>query len=322
MSKVIMKLEDIRTYYYLRKGLFKTLVVKAVDGVSLEFRAGETTAIVGESGCGKSTLGRTSLKLIEPTSGKIIFEGKDITHYKGDLKWFRKKAQIIFQDPFQALNPYHSIYRILSEPLEIFGERKREVIEEKIVNALEEVKMHPPEEFLTKYPHMLSGGQRQRICIARALLLGPIYLVADEPVSMIDASSRAEILTLFRNIQKSRDLAIMYITHDIATTKYFSDWIAIMYAGKIIEYGPTREVLRNPLHPYTKALIEAVPDPDPENRFKIRPVIPGEPPNPINPPPGCRFHVRCPKRFDPCDKKEPPLKKVKKDHYVACFLFT
>lgn len=322
MSRTIMKLEDIKTYYYLRKGLFKTLVVKAVDGVSLEFRAGETTAIVGESGCGKSTLGRTSLKLVEPTSGRIIFEGKDITNYKGDLRWFRKKAQIIFQDPFQALNPYHSVYRILSEPLEIFGERKREVIEEKIVNVLEEVKMHPPEEFLTKYPHMLSGGQRQRICIARALLLDPIYLVADEPVSMIDASSRAEILTLFRNIQKSRDLAIMYITHDIATTKYFSDWIAIMYAGKIIEYGLTREVLKKPLHPYTQALIEAVPDPDPENRFKIRPVVPGEPPNPINPPPGCRFHVRCPKRLDPCGKEEPSLKEVEKNHCVACFLFT
>jgi len=317
-----MKLEDIKTYYYLRKGLFKTLVVRAVDGVSLEFRAGETTAIVGESGCGKSTLGRTSLKLIEPTSGKIIFEGKDITHLKGDLKWFRKKAQIIFQDPFQALNPYHSIYRILSEPLEIFGEKKRDVIEEKIIKALEEVRMHPPEEFLTKYPHMLSGGQRQRICIARALLLDPIYLVADEPVSMIDASSRAEILTLFRSIQKSRELAIMYITHDIATTKYFSDWIAIMYAGKIIEYGPTVKVLKSPLHPYTQALIEAVPDPDPENRFRMRPVIPGEPPNPISPPPGCRFHLRCPKRFDPCDKKEPPLREVEKNHYVACFLFT
>ena len=322
MSRTIMKLEDIKTYYYLRKGLFKTLVVRAVDGVSLEFRAGETTAIVGESGCGKSTLGRTSLKLIEPTSGKIIFEGKDITHLKGDLKWFRKKAQIIFQDPFQALNPYHSIYRILSEPLEIFGEKKRDVIEEKIIKALEEVRMHPPEEFLTKYPHMLSGGQRQRICIARALLLDPIYLVADEPVSMIDASSRAEILTLFRSIQKSRELAIMYITHDIATTKYFSDWIAIMYAGKIIEYGPTVKVLKSPLHPYTQALIEAVPDPDPENRFRMRPVIPGEPPNPISPPPGCRFHLRCPKRFDPCDKKEPPLREVEKNHYVACFLFT
>jgi len=317
----ILRLENIKTYYILRKGLFGKLIVKAVDGVSLEFRPGEIIAIVGESGCGKTTLGRTSLKLVEPVAGKIIFEGQDITHYKGDLKWFRKKAQIVFQDPFQALNPYHSIYDILSEPLIIFGEKDKSVIEDKIVKALKEVKMTPPEEFLTKYPHMLSGGQRQRIVIARALLLDPIYLVADEPVSMIDASSRAEILTLFRSIQKKREMSIMYITHDIATTKYFSDWIAVMYAGKIIEYGPTREVLKNPLHPYTKALIAAVPDPDPENRFKMRPVVPGEPPNPINPPPGCRFHPRCPRRFDPCDKEEPPLKEVEKNHYVACFLF-
>ncbi len=321
MVEPILRLENIKTYYILRKGLFGKLIVKAVDGVSLEFRPGEIIAVVGESGCGKTTLGRTSLKLVEPIAGKIIFEGQDITHYKGDLKWFRKKAQIVFQDPFQALNPYHSIYDTLSEPLIIFGEKDKSVIEDKVVKALKEVKMTPPEEFLTKYPHMLSGGQRQRIVIARALLLDPIYLVADEPVSMIDASSRAEILTLFRSIQKKRGMSIMYITHDIATTKYFSDWIAVMYAGKIVEYGPTREVLKNPLHPYTQALIAAVPDPDPENRFKMRPVVPGEPPNPINPPPGCRFHPRCPHRFEPCDKEEPPLKEVEKNHYVACFLF-
>jgi len=321
MTRTILKLENIKTYYILRKGLFGKLIVKAVDGVSLEFNAGEIIAIVGESGCGKTTLGRTSLRLLEPISGKIIFEDKDITHYKGDLKWFRKKAQIIFQDPFQALNPYHSIYEILSEPLIIFGEKDKSVIEEKIIKILKEVKMTPPEEYLTKYPHMLSGGQRQRIVIARALLLDPIYLVADEPVSMIDASSRAEILTLFRSLQKARELAVMYITHDIATTKYFSDWIAVMYAGKIVEYGRTKEVLKNPLHPYTKALIDAVPDPDPENRFKMRPVVPGEPPNPINPPSGCRFHPRCPKRFEPCDKEEPELKEVENNHYVACHLF-
>jgi len=319
--RTIMKLENLRTYYILRKGLFGRLVVKAVDGVTLEFKAGEITAVVGESGCGKTTLGRTSLKLIEPTDGKIIFEDKDITHYKGDMKWFRKKAQIIFQDPFQSLNPYHSIYEILSEPLVVLGEKDRSVIDEKIISVLNEVKMTPPEEYLTKYPHMLSGGQRQRICIARALLVDPIYLVADEPVSMIDASSRAEILTMFRNIQKERDLAVMYITHDIATTKYFSDLIAVMYAGKIVEYGPTKKVLKNPLHPYTQALIDAVPDPDPNNRFRMRPVVPGEPPNPINPPPGCRFHPRCPKRFDPCDKDEPVLMEVENGHYVACHLF-
>jgi peptide/nickel transport system ATP-binding protein len=316
-----MKMDNIRTYYILRKGLFGRLVVKAVDGVSLDFKAGQITAIVGESGCGKTTLGRTSLKLVEPTSGKLFFEDKDITNYKGDMKWFRKKAQIIFQDPFQSLNPYHSIYEILSEPLIVLGGKEKEDMDEKIFSVLDEVKMTPPEEFLTKYPHMLSGGQRQRIGIARALLVDPIYLVADEPVSMIDASSRAEILTMFRNIQKQRDLAVMYITHDIATTKYFSDFIAVMYAGNIVEYGATKVVLKKPLHPYTQALIEAVPDPDPKNRFRMRPVVPGEPPNPINPPPGCRFHPRCPKRFEPCDGDEPKLKEVEKGHFVACYLY-
>ncbi len=322
MGDVILKLENLKKYYVLRKGLFGRLVVKAVDGVTLEFREGEIIAVVGESGSGKTTLGKTSLKLLEPTGGKIIFDGKDITHIKSkELKWFRKKAQIIFQDPFQALNPYHSIYQILKEPLEIHGIKDEEYIKEKIVSALEEVRMVPPEEFLHKYPHMLSGGQRQRIVIARALLLDPVYLVADEPVSMIDASSRAEILTLFRKIQQDRQLSIMYITHDIATTKYFSDWIAVMYLGRVVEYGKTKTVLSNPLHPYTKALINSVPDPDPQNRFRKRPVVPGEPPSPINPPPGCRFHPRCPERFDPCDKEEPVLKEVENDHYVACHLF-
>jgi len=322
MGEAILELRNLKKYYTLRKGLFGKIIVKAVDGVSLTFKPGEIIAVVGESGSGKTTLGKTSLKLLEPTDGQIIFEGRDITNSKkDDLKWFRKKAQIIFQDPFQALNPYHSIYQILKEPLEVHGEKDEDIIMKKILSVLEEVRLVPPEEFLHKYPHMLSGGQRQRIVIARALLLDPIYLVADEPVSMIDASSRAEILTLFREIQKARKLSIMYITHDIATTKYFSDWIAVMYLGRIVEYGRTKEVLNNPLHPYTQALINAVPDPDPNNRFVKRPVVPGEPPSPINPPPGCRFHPRCPKRFEPCDTEEPKLIEVGNDHYVACHLY-
>jgi len=313
-----MVLQDIRTYFYVSKGLFKSLILKAVDGVSLKISKGEIVSVVGESGSGKTTLGRTALKLINPASGKIIFEGKDITNLTDkDLKWFRRKAQMIFQDPFTSLNPYMTIKQIIEEPLIIHGFDEKER-KERIIKALRDVRLYPPEEFLPKYPHMLSGGQRQRVGIARSLVLNPIFIVADEPVSMIDASSRAEILFLLRSIQKKYDMGIMYITHDIATAKYFSDNIAIMYAGKIMEYGPSNVILKNPLHPYTVALIEAVPDPDPQNRFRFRKVIPGEPPNPINPPSGCRFHPRCPysdgKR---CVKEEPQLRDFS-DRKIAC----
>ncbi len=321
MVDTVLELSNLKTYYFLRKGLFKRLVVRAVDGVSLVFREGEIVSIVGESGCGKTTLGKTSVKLVEPYDGKIVFEGKDITRMDGDLKWFRRRAQIIFQDPFQSLNPYHSIFDILKEPLDNLFRGEVDDPTEKIMKTLEEVRLAPPEEFLYKYPHMLSGGQRQRVNIARALIVDPKFIVADEPVSMIDASSRAEILTLFREIQNRRRTAIMYITHDISTAKYFSDYIAVMYAGKVVEYGRTMEVIKNPLHPYTVGLIASVPEPDPENRKRFRPVIGGEPPNPINPPPGCRFHPRCPKRFEPCDKIEPQLKEVEKGHFVACHLY-
>jgi len=318
---VILELKDVKAYYYVRKGLFKTLEVKAVDGVSLIINQMETVAVVGESGSGKTTLGRTVLKLVDQAGGKIFFQGTDITDPSIDIKEFRKKAQIIFQDPFTSLNPYMTIKQIVEEPLIIHGESAaEEENEEKVIKALTDVRLSPPEEFLPKYPHMLSGGQRQRVGIARALVLEPIFLMADEPVSMIDASSRVEILSLFKILQKKYNMGIMYITHDIATAKYFSDNIAVMYLGKIVEYGNTKEVLKHPKHPYTQALITAVPDPDPKNRLTDRAVIPGEPPSAINPPSGCRFHPRCPHRFEPCDREEPPLKKTEK-HLVACYLF-
>ena len=313
---VIIELEDIKTYFYVSRGFFKTVPVKAVDGVTLKINKGETLAIVGESGSGKTTLGRTSLKLIEPVSGRIIFEGRDITDLKGELKWFRKKAQIIFQDPFMSLNPYMNIKQIIEEPMIIHGYDEKER-EERIIKALSDVRLLPSEEFLPKYPHMLSGGQRQRVGIAKILVLDPVFLVADEPVSMIDASSRAEILYLLREAQKKYSMGIMYITHDIATAKYFSDNMAVMYLGKIVEYGETRKIIKEPLHPYTNALMEAVPDPDPQNRFKYRKVIPGEPPSPINPPSGCRFHPRCPYATEKCRKEEPLLNDIH-GHKVAC----
>ncbi|MEM1544832.1 MAG: ABC transporter ATP-binding protein [Candidatus Methanomethylicia archaeon] len=318
----ILKLVDIKTYFSVRKGFFKTLTVKAVDGVSMTISKGEIVAIVGESGSGKTTLGRTAVKLIEPTSGKIVFKGSDITNIKGDIRWIRKEAQIIFQDPFSSLNPYMTIKQILEEPLIIHGVKDVSERREIILKTLSNVRLSPPEEFILKFPHMLSGGQRQRVCIARALVLNPSFIVADEPVSMIDASSRAEILLLFRELQEKYGIGMMYITHDIATAKYFSHNIGVMYLGKIVEYGSIREVLKNPLHPYTVALINAIPDPDPENRFRERPIVPGEPPSPINPPTGCRFHPRCPKIIDgKCNLNEPTLREVCSKHFVACHLY-
>ncbi|MBS7631524.1 ABC transporter ATP-binding protein [Candidatus Bathyarchaeota archaeon] len=312
----IIELDNIRTHFQIYKSLFKTVTVKAVDGVSLRINKGETVSIVGESGSGKTTLGRTAVKLVEPISGKLIFEGKDITHLRKNLKSFRRKAQIIFQDPFMSLNPYMTVSQIIEEPLIIHGvprEDRPSIIE----RALQDVRLMPVEEFKMKYPHMLSGGQRQRVGIARAIVLEPIFLVADEPVSMIDASSRAEILLLFEALQKKYKMAVMYITHDLATAKYFSDYIAVMYLGRIVEYGPTLEVLQNPIHPYTRMLIDVVPDLDPQNRFIQRNVIPGEPPSPINPPVGCGFKSRCPLGGE-CPNDAPQMREIAEGHMVAC----
>ena len=318
----IVDIKDLKTYFTLRKGLFKTVEVKAVDGISLTISQGETVAIVGESGSGKTTLGRTILKLIKSSGGTIFFQGSDITNNLRDATEFRKRAQIIFQDPFMSLNPYMTIKQIIEEPLLIHNKDTEEERKEKIIKALNDVCLCPPEEFLLKYPHMLSGGQRQRVGVARALVLDPIFLVADEPVSMIDASSRAGILYLLKEIQKKYNMGVLYITHDIATAKYFSDIICVMYLGKIVEYGKPEQVIHNALHPYTKALIAAVPDPDPQNRFKKRPVLPGEPPSPINPPLGCRFHPRCPKVISICKDVTPEMLKMSPTHAVACHLYT
>lgn len=319
----LLHLEDIRTYYFVRKGLFGSVPLKAVDGVSLDIDAGETVAIVGESGSGKTTLGRTAIRLLKPVSGKIVFEGEDVTNSDANLKTFRRRAQIIFQDPFTSLNPHMTVEEIINEPMIIhhIDEAEKEIRRSK---ALRDVRLLPPDEFLPKYPHMLSGGQRQRVGIARSLVLEPVFMVADEPVSMIDASSRVEILLLLGELQKKYGMGIMYITHDIATAKYFTQRIGVMYAGKIVEAGPTSTVLNHPLHPYTVALKEAVPDPDPNNRLRFRNVIPGEPPNPIAPPAGCRFHPRCPHATDKCGGEEPALREIAGRrvacHYAETFL--
>jgi len=319
----LLEVQDLRTWFPVKRGLLGPVkYVKAVDGVSFTLEKKEVLAVIGESGSGKTTLGRTVLRLVKPTSGRIVFEGKDITNTPdSELKWYRFSTAMVFQDPFSSLNPYHTVQYILEEPLIIRGVPPKERVE-LVIKALEEVRLVPPEDFLKKYPHMLSGGQRQRVGIARAFITRPKFVVADEPVSMLDVSIRAEILSLMRSLQFKYDITMMYITHDIATAKYIADKILVMYAGKMVEYGPFRDVIENPLHPYTQALIEALPDPDPANRFKIRKVPPGEPPSLLNPPSGCRFHPRCPYAIKgKCEKEEPPLKEVRRGHYVACWLY-
>jgi peptide/nickel transport system ATP-binding protein len=320
----LLNVEDLRKYFEIRRGLFgRREYIRAVDGVSLTLESGEAISIVGESGCGKTTLGKTILRLYEPTSGRIVFNGRDITHLSwGELKWYRRETGLVQQDPFGALPSFMTVKKILEEPLIIHGFKDRKQREERIYKALEQVKLTPVEDFIGKYPHMLSGGQQQRLVIARSIILEPKLIIADEPVSMLDASVRIEILKLLQKLQEDYKLGIIYITHDLSTTRYFSEKIYIMYAGHIVETAETKGILANPMHPYTKALLNVIPDPDPSNRFTIKKVPAGEPPNLLNPPVGCRFNPRCENMIKGlCDVKEPPLMKLTENHYVKCWLY-
>jgi len=322
MNSELLRVEDLKVWFDIKRGLLsKPVYVRAVDGVSFTFNPGESISLVGESGSGKTTLGKTILRLYKPTGGKIIFEGKDITNNEsGDMKWYRRETALVQQDPFGALPPHFNIYRILEEPLIINNIGTREERREIIYKAMEEVRLTPVEDFAPKYPHMISGGQMQRVVIARALIMRPKLVVADEPVSMLDASVRVEILELLRGMQEKYNTNLIYITHDLATVRMFSHWIFIMYAGEMVERALTRELLSDPLHPYTNALLNAIPEPDPENRNIIKEVPPGEPPDLVNPPPGCRFAPRCARVMDLC-KEKPPELEIKERHWVKCWLY-
>ncbi len=322
-STNVVELRHVSKWFDIGRGLFRgSIPLKAVDDVSLVIRRGETVAIVGESGSGKTTLGRTVIRLLEPTDGELLYDGKDISHLKDkQLMWLRRKAQMIPQDPYSSVNPAFAVYRILEEPLIIHKVGNSDERQEAVMGALRNVKLNPPEFFANKYPHMLSGGQRQRVAVARSLMLDPEFILADEPVSMLDASVRISILKLLRQIQGRFRISFLYITHDLATARHFSDRIGIMYAGKLAEEGPVGAVLKEPLHPYTQALMSAIPDPDPANRLQIRQALPGEPPSLINPPVGCHFHPRCPiAQSGLCDVKEPEFRELRPDHRVACHL--
>jgi oligopeptide/dipeptide ABC transporter ATP-binding protein len=319
----LVRADDLRAWYHVRSGVFRSAPVKAVDGVSLAVRRGETLALVGESGCGKTTLGRALLRLLEPTGGTIHFDGRDISAAKGrHLKAFRRRAQAVFQDPYSSISPYMTVRAIVEEPLLIHGSDSRAEREERVLQAIELVKLSPVGETAEKYPHGLSGGQRQRVCIARAMVLEPEFVVADEPVSMVDASNRAEILGLLKDVQQRRGVAFLYITHDIASARHFSDRMAVMYLGTIVETATTGRVIESPLHPYTRGLLASVPEPDPANRKRLRAVIPGEPPSAAAVPAGCPFHPRCPDFMKGrCDLARPELKETEPGHAVACYLY-
>lgn len=321
---VLLSIQNLKVYFELRRfGFSITGYVHAVDDVSFDLGYGEAIAVVGESGCGKSSLMKTILGLNKATSGRVLYKGQNVTEMKGKaLREYRAQVGYVQQDPYGAMAPFMNVETILGEPILINTHMSRAERLQRTEQALTEVKMTPVADYLRKFPHMLSGGQQQRIVIARAMMLNPQFMVADEPVSMLDASVRVEILKLLRSLQEKHNLAVIYITHDLSTVRYFSRRIFVMYAGRLVEKARTADLLRNPKHPYTRALLEGTSDPDAKNAYTFKDVPPGEPPNLIKPPAGCRFHPRCPLKIEGlCDKEVPPDFEIEPEHTAACWLY-
>ncbi len=318
-STPLLQTRDLVKYYPIRGGVFlkEIEVVKAVDHVSLTIESGETLGLVGESGCGKSTFGMTVLRLEEPTSGEILFEGESILSLEPEqLRALRKKMQIIFQDPFSSLNPRKTVSQIIGEPLLIHGVKNRHERNERVVDLLNEVGLR--KEHMRRYPHQFSGGQRQRIGVARALALNPKLIICDEAVSALDVSIQSQVINLLKDLQEKFGLTYLFISHDLSVVKHVSNRVAVMYLGKIVELAESEALYQNPLHPYTQALLSAYPIPDPEIKRK-RIILKGDVPSPINPPSGCRFHTRCLYTREICFQKEPELKEENTGHKAACF---
>ncbi len=320
-KKTLVKVRDLKKYFPITSGVIvqrEVGAVKAVDGVSFDVYEGETLGIVGESGCGKSTMGRTVLQLYRPTAGTVEFEGKEISSLKGeDLRKMRRRMQMIFQDPYASLNPRMTVGRIIAEPLAVHGVGSSKEQMERVQYLLERVNLNPY--FVNRYPHEFSGGQRQRIGIARALALNPSFVVCDEPISALDVSIQAQVVNLLQDLQKEFNLTYLFIAHDLSMVRHICDRVAVMYLGKVVEVAPADELYSNPLHPYTQALLSAVPVPDPEvERKRQRIILKGDVPSPANPPLGCNFNTRCPVAVDLCFKEEPELEEARPGHWVAC----
>ena len=323
-TSAVLQVQDLYKYFkYSGEGIFRRRdgFVHAVDGVSFDLGRGEVLGLVGESGCGKSTLALTLMGLETASDGQIIFNDQDITHLKGKLlKAMRRQIQMVFQDPYESLNPLMTIGEIVAEPLKVHGLLPdKQERSQRVTRALEDAGLNPAGIYVDRYPHELSGGQRQRVVIAGSLVLEPTILLADEPVSMLDVSIRAEILNLLADLRRKRDISILFITHDLATAAYFTDRVAVMYLGRIVEIGPTLEILANPAHPYTRALLSVIPVPNPRLR-RERIILQGDPPNPVNLPPGCRFHPRCPSVMERCSQVDPARIEIQDGHLVNCLL--